>query len=387
MILGAPESCPRFAIRPLHFHVPKAYPDFPPHWLFASILMKRSSTFFKLAIGLICISAVATVALVAREERPAGDQMVDAADGFLESLSPELRAKASFGYDDPHRVSWFFTPQQTKDRQPSRKGVRFEELNGDQKKNALALLKTGTSAKGYEQATTIMSLEEILRDVEGKKGAMVRNPNWYFISVFGKPSKTGKWGWRFEGHHMSVSFTLDKGQVDSPTPFMFGANPATVKGGPKDGLRTLPEAEIPAKELIESLDADQKKLAFQEKHLPEIAENTPSAKLGQPIGISASKLNDKQQATLMKLLEGYANRMPANVAAKELKAVKDAGLDKVHFAYSGTLETGKGYTYQAQGPSFVVQFLNLQADGSGNPANHIHSAWRRLPSDFGLAEK
>jgi len=349
--------------------------------------MKRPSSFLKLAGVLCCITAVATVALVAREERPAGDQMVDAADGFLGSLSPELKAKASFEFDDPHRVGWFFTPQQSKDRKPTRKGVRFEELNADQKKSALALLRTGTSAKGYEQATTIMSLEEILKDVEGTKGAMVRNPNWYFISVFGKPSKTGKWGWRFEGHHMSVSFTLDKGQVDSPTPFMFGANPATVKGGPKDGLRTLPEAEIPAKELIESLDADQKKLAFQEKHLPEIAENTPTAKLGKPIGIPAGKFNDKQRAILMKLLEGYANRMPANVAAKELKAVRDAGIDKVHFAYSGTLEAGKGYTYQAQGPSFVVQFLNVQADGSGNPANHIHSAWRRLPSDFGLAEK
>ena len=119
----------------------------------------------------------------------------------------------------------------------TRKGLRFEELTAEQKMKALALLKTGTSAKGYEQATTIMSLENVLKDME-KKGTMVRNPNWYFVSIFGKPSKTGKWGWRIEGHHLSVNFTLDRGQIESPTPFMFGSNPADVKSGPREGLRS-----------------------------------------------------------------------------------------------------------------------------------------------------
>ena len=237
--------------------------------------------------------------------------MTDAAEQFLASLPDDLRKKAEFEFDDPHRTSWFFTPQQDRDRKPTRKGVRLEELNDEQKKKALALLRSGTSAKGYEQATTIMSLEEILRDVE-KKGAMVRNPDWYFVSVFGKPSKTGKWGWRIEGHHLSVSFTLDRGQVESPTPFMFGANPATVKAGPRTGLRTIPEVEDLARELIKSLDGDQKKVAFRgAKQFPEIAENTPAAKFGEPVGLPAAKMTDKQREMLVKLMEAYTNRMPA----------------------------------------------------------------------------
>jgi Protein of unknown function (DUF3500) len=312
--------------------------------------------------------------------------MADAAEQFLDSLSPELKKKAAFDFDDPHRTGWFFTPQQDKDRNPTRKGLRFEELNEEQRKKVLAILRAGTSAHGFEQATTIMSLEEILRDVE-KKGAMVRNPNWYFISVFGTPSKTGKWGWRIEGHHLSVSFTMDRGKVESPTPFFFGANPATVKVGPKAGQRAIPEVEDLARELIKSLDADQNKVALREKHFPEIGENTPAAKLGEPLGLPAAKLSDQQRDVLVKLLEAYANRMPASVAATELKAVKDAGIEKVHFAYSGEPEPGKGYTYQIQGPTFVVQFLNVQADGSGNANNHIHSAWRKLPMDFGLSAK
>ena len=237
--------------------------------------MKRPTTLVRLAIGIVCVAGIATVALVAQEAGPPSDQMATAADQFLTSLPDDLRKKASFDFDDPHRTSWFFTPQQDRERKPTRKGLRFEELNEEQKKKALALLRAGTSAKGYEQATTIMSLEAILRDVE-KKGAMVRNPDWYFISVFGKPSKTGKWGWRIEGHHLSVSFTLDRGQVESPTPFMFGANPATVKVGPKSGLRAIPEVEDLARELIKLLDDEQKKSAYRgAPHLPEIAENTP----------------------------------------------------------------------------------------------------------------
>ena len=345
--------------------------------------MTRTPVLARLALGFACVTGLAAVALVARDERPAADQMTEAADQFLDSLSPELRKKAAFEFDDPHRTSWYFTPQQDRERNPTRKGVRLEELNEDQRKKALALLKAGTSANGFEQATTIMSLEGILRDVE-KKGAMVRNPDWYFVSVFGKPSKTGKWGWRIEGHHLAVSFTLDRGQVESPTPFFFGANPATVKAGPRAGLRTIPEVEDLARELIKSLDDDQRKVARQAKHFPEIAENTPAAKIAPPVGLVAGKMTDQQRDTLVKLMTAYTDRMPANVGAAELKAARDAGLDKVHFAYSGEPEPGKAYTYQVQGPTFVVQFLNIQNDGSGNPNNHIHSVWRRLPADFGL---
>lgn len=345
--------------------------------------MHRPTTLVKLAVGLVCLSGLAAVAVIARGERPAGDQMTEAADQFLESLTADQRKTASFDFDDPHRTAWFFTPQQDKEHHSTRKGLRFEELNEEQKKKALALLQTGTSTKGYEEATTIMSLENILHDLE-KKGTMVRNPGWYFVSVFGKPSKTGKWGWRIEGHHLSVSFTLDRGQIESPTPYFFGANPAVVKNGPRAGLRTLPEVEDAVRGLIKSLDAEQVKVAHQAKQFPEIAENTPAAKIGEPVGLAAAKMTDKQHELLVKLLTAYTDRMPPNVGAAEMQAAKDAGIEKVYFAYGGEPEPGKPYTYQVQGPTFIAQFLNVQADSAGNPANHIHSVWRRLPADFGI---
>jgi Protein of unknown function (DUF3500) len=338
----------------------------------------------RLALVVVAVSAVAAVALVANQAPPSGAKMADSANKFLAALTPEQKAKATFAFDDPHREKWYFTPQQDKQKNPTRKGVRLEELTGDQKMAALELLRTGLSAKGFDQAATIMSLEAILAELE-TKGSMVRNPQWYFVSVFGEPSNTGPWGWRVEGHHLSVNLTLDKGEIVSATPLLFASNPAEVKQGPKKGLRALPETEELAKTLIASLTEEQKTVALQPKQHPEIKEGQPTAAVGEPVGLPAAKMTDDQKAALQKLLEGYANRLPADVAAVELKRVRDAGPEKVHFAYwVGEDKKGKPYTYRVHGPTFVVEFLNVQGDSAGNPANHIHSGWRRLPADFGL---
>jgi Protein of unknown function (DUF3500) len=343
-------------------------------------------TRIRLAALAATAAAFTAVALLGQgEPKTSGGKMQAAAEKFLAALSPELRTKAKFGFDDEHRLKWYFTPQQ-QDKKATRKGLRLEEMTGDQKVAAVALLKTGLSARGFEQATTILGLEGLLAELEGPKGAMVRNPGWYFVSVFGDPAATGKWGWRFEGHHLSVNYTLDKGEVVSATPLLFGANPAEVKGGDKKGLRTLPEIEDHARALIKSLTPDQDKDAKQPKDFAEIKEGQPKADVGAPKGVSADKLTAEQRDTLAKLLTAYTDRMPEDLAATERKRAKDTPPAKLYFAYTGSPEPGKPYTYRVYAPEFVVEFLNVQADSAKNPANHIHSAWRRIPVDFGVSE-
>ncbi|MBX3401087.1 MAG: DUF3500 domain-containing protein [Gemmataceae bacterium] len=342
--------------------------------------MNRLRRPFMFAVALV---AIAAVGLVGQSAKPTGAKLADAANAFLGTLPADLRSKAVFDWKDPHRTTWYFTPQQDNaTRTSTRKGVPLEKLNAGQKDALMQLLKAGLSAKGYDQATTIMSLEGILLELEGPKSAMVRNKDWYFVSIFGEPSATGLWAWRFEGHHMSINMTLDKGQVVAATPLMFGANPAEVKSGDKKGLRTLPEIEDLARDLVKSLSDDQRSSAKQAKALPEIKEKQADADVGSPVGVAAAKLTESQKKTLWNLIEAYANRIPSDAAAEELARVKSAGLEKVHFAYAGDPTPGKGYTYRVHGPTFVIEFLNMQADGAKNPANHIHSAWRRLPKDF-----
>ncbi|HEX5270690.1 MAG TPA: DUF3500 domain-containing protein, partial [Gemmataceae bacterium] len=189
------------------------------------------------------------------------------------------------------------------------------------------------------------------------------------------------------GHHLSLNFTLDKGKVISDTPAFFGANPAVWIAGPKKGTEVLPEAEDYAKELFKSLDDDQKKVALQKERFPEIEEaaKTPTT-VGAPKGLSAAKMNEKQRDLLQKLIKGYADRLPPDIAKSELDGVKEGGFDNVTFAYQGGLAQGEKHTYRVQGPSFVIEFLNVQEDSAKNPADHIHSGWRSLKNDFGAAK-
>jgi hypothetical protein len=333
--------------------------------------------------ALVMIAALAGVAYVRQANEPAGSRMVNAGEKLVASLSNEQKAKAIFDFDDKERFNWHFVPLQDKNRRPTRKGLPLEEMTAGQKAAAKELLAAGTSPGGYARATTIMSLESILRELE-KSGALVRNPEWYFFTVFGTPSKTGKWGWRVEGHHLSLNFTVDGGKLIGATPAFFGANPATVMQGPRKGTRTLPQADDLAKELFLALDAEQKKIAYQEKELPEIDAQNRAPRLGDPTGLPAAKMTERQRGILLKLLQAYARRMPDEIAEAEMKEVHKAGLDQIHFAFNGGLEQGKKHTYRVQGPTFVIEFLNVQADSARNPANHIHSVWRNTRGDFGL---
>jgi len=337
----------------------------------------------RLLLAGVLLVVLVGIARVAQENEPAGAKMVRAAETLVSSLNAEQQAKALFEFDDNERFNWHFVPLE-KDKKSTRKGLPLADMKPEQRQAALDLVKAGTSPEGNKKATTIMSLESILRELEKDKGP-VRNPEWYFFTIFGKPSKTGRWGWRVEGHHLALNFVVDGGKVVASTPALFGANPATVKSGPRKGLTTLPEAEDFARRLFKSLDENQKAIALQKDQFPEIEQGKKKPNVGEPKGLPAEKMNDQQRKILMDLVQAYAERMPADIAAEELDQVKRAGVEKIHFAYAGGTEEGEPHTYRVQGPSFVVEFLNVQTDSAGNKANHIHSAWRNIQGDFGGA--
>ncbi len=133
-----------------------------------------------------------------------------------------------------------------------------------------------------------MSLELILKAQE-KGGKLTRNPEWYFFTIFGTPSKTGNWGWRVEGHHLSLNLTLEGMQVVSATPNFYGANPAEIKSGPKKGVRVLEPTEILAFELFKSLDAGQRQTAHRDKPFPEPAAGKANSGVGAPVGLPAQR--------------------------------------------------------------------------------------------------
>ena len=335
----------------------------------------------RLALAAAALGLMAGAAVVARQAPPAAPPMADAARKFLASLDDEQKPQAVFAFDSPERQKWYFTPRQNR-RESLRKGLRLDKMTPPQKALAMNLLKSGLSASGYDQAGTIMSLENVLKELE-KNGANTRNPEWYFVSIFGEPTATGDWSWRVEGHHLSVNFTLKGGRVVGATPVLFAANPAEVRQGPRKGLRTLPGAQDKAEELIQMFTVEQDRKARREKPFAEVQEGLSDSGIKEPVGVTIGELTDAQDAALTQLIEIYLGRLTPEVAAEEKARVRAAGKDKVHFAYSREeTKPGKPLTYRIQGPTFVAEFLNVQADSAGNPANHIHSGWRRLPKDF-----
>jgi hypothetical protein len=298
--------------------------------------------------------------------------MTLAAQHFLASLTPEQRAQATFPFQDDERQNWHFIPKE-------RKGLPLLSMEPQQKALAHALLSAGLSQQGYIKAVSIMSLEDVLRIMENDDGNR-RNPQKYYFSIFGEPSDTGTWGYRVEGHHLSQNFTVVNGKI-ADTPSFFGSNPAEVREGPRKGLRVLAAEEDLARDLLEALTPEQKKVAIVDATAyPDIltAASRKAALKGQPSGLSAAKMTKKQVDLLQTLLSDYAANVPEQLAQTRLEHIRKAGTN-LFFAWAGVEQRGGPHYYRIQAPTFLIEYDNTQ-----NGANHIHSVWRDYNGDFGL---
>ena len=301
--------------------------------------------------------------------------MSSAADKWLKSLSPEQRQRATFAFDSDERLKWHFIPNEMFPRH----GVTIKEMSEPQRALARDFMKTGLSAHGYTTATSIMELENVLLAIE-KGVRFARDHEAYQLTVFGTPGDKTAWGWRLEGHHLSVRFDIVGGAATASTPAFFGSNPAEVREGPQKGTRVLGPEEDAARALLDTLDEAQRKTAILPTEAPGdiLTMIAPKVDPLSPIGIKASALSKTQREKLMQLIDVYTSLMIADVAADRMDRMKKAGLDNVAFAWAGETEKGKKHYYRIQGPSFLVEYDNTQNDG-----NHIHSVWRDFNGDFG----
>jgi hypothetical protein len=302
---------------------------------------------------------------------PAED-MREAAQRFLAALTPEQRAQATFTLEHPERLNWHFIPR-------DRKGVSLAELTPEQDHLAMGVLSSALSHRGLLKATTIMSLEAVLRELEQGRGP-VRDPERYYHSIFGTPSAQQPWGWRFEGHHLALNFTVVDDDRVVVTPSMFGSNPAEVRTGPRMGLRALGAEEDLARALLSTLSPSQRQRAILSGTAPSDVLLVPGrdAERLLPLGLPASDLEPSQRETLRHLIEEYLLRYRPDLVQAELHRLSTVDPAQLHFAWAGSDEVGQPHYYRVQSPHFVLEYDNTQ-----NQANHIHTVWRDLANDFG----
>ena len=153
--------------------------------------------------------------------------LAQAATAFLAALPEDGRRRATFAFDHRERLNWATCPGPARGcrSRPCRLAGRAHEL-----------LKASLSVDGDAKAVNVIRLEGVLRQLE-TFGGLMRDPENYAVMVFGTPGRA--LGYRLEGHHLSLNFTLVPGRPVAVTPAFLGANPAEVPSGPLKGLRAL----------------------------------------------------------------------------------------------------------------------------------------------------
>jgi hypothetical protein len=339
------------------------------------------------AVSVAVLGTMAALLLAQGEPAPAsGKAMIAAAEHLRETLTKEQRDRASFAFDDPERLNWHFIPR-------PRKGLPLRDLEGPALKAAHALIASGLSSAGYEQALGVMSLEEVLYLLETGDRAERRerrNPGKYYVSLFGTPAGTGRFGWRVEGHHLSLNYTIENGEVIGSTPEFFGSNPAFIDAGPGRSIRVLGTEEDLARQILKLCTAETLQVVHVDPKAPDDLRggnpkggaNTTQAETTPPIGLPASKMTGDQKMLLGELLAEYLKNMPADISGRRRARLMEAGFDNIHFAWWGDTERNQRHQYRVQGPTFIIEYNNTQ-----NNANHVHSFWRDLAGDFGIPVK
>lgn len=290
---------------------------------------------------------------------------------LLGSLDHHQREAATFTFDDEERYNFHFVPRE-------RKGVALKAMSPAQKKMAQALLATALSSRGMRTVESTMYLEQILYELENQNP--IRDPDLYFVSIFGMAGAKS-WGWRFEGHHLSLNFTIHEGELVSATPAFFGSNPAEVRSGAHQGLRVLDDREDWARSILSFLDQDllQKVVVNAEAPRDILSGAQRQAAIYRPPGVPVAELPVAARESFRKLLAAYSSQFTDEITRKLFwERVNSEGESGLHFAWAGGVERGDLHYYRIQGKSFLIEYDNTQ-----NGGNHVHSVWRDLERDFG----
>jgi len=301
-------------------------------------------------------------------------EIAQACQQWLDSLAAEQKARGTFDFLDGERIFWYYPPV-------NRHGLPLRDMDHSQRKLAYRIMESSLAPDSYQKACQIIDHELVLGPLEQEEGHVTfhRDPELYYWTIFGEPGGDGPWGWRAEGHHISLHINAWKDQVISITPFFFGANPAEVRQGPKQGLRILDKREDLAFELVNSLDREQKAKAIIRQKAPWdiLMYNASRAVVHDNEGLAGSQMSGTQKETLMALISEYVNQVRSEIAQDKMAELQQQGLDDFRVVWAGGTDRSQDHYYRIHGGNFIVEFDNIQ-----NANNHIHSVWRDVANDF-----
>jgi len=297
--------------------------------------------------------------------------MASLASAFLGALDDQARAAATFAFaDDDARRDWHYIPRR-------RAGLAFLAMDAAQQKAAYGLVASGLSGSAFAAVTTIVGLEDVLDELEGR--ARGRHRADYSVTVFGEPGNS-TWGWRFEGHHVSINVSIVDGAI-AAAPLFLGANPAEVQA-PSGSIvvRPLAGEEDLALHLVATLSPTLRNEAMLGSDAPDdiLTTNDPTLdELPEVAGVRLGALDGAARDAGTALVDHYLDRLPSPEAEGWRRRLAP-DLGEIRFAFAGVAEHLRPQYYRLAGPSFFVEYDNTQ-----NEANHVHTVLRDPTGDFG----
>jgi hypothetical protein len=287
-----------------------------------------------------------------------------ATTAFLARLSEAEMARANFPFGGQTWRKWNFfgTTGFTKP------GLRLDEMDEDQKAAAWDLAGAILSPAGLAKARRVMALQDVLRE-QGDRFNQ-RSSERFSFAIFGAPGPRGLWGVRIEGHHLSLTYTIENDRLVGVTPSCFSALPNQVESGRYAGLVALREENALARSLGGDMDGAAKRRAVLRgdaiRNVLSVAgmEDRFEARAGVPL----ADLTVSQRDRLTAVIEAFCLE---HLAVPHAEAVRHRVLGQdpggIHFAFAGSPAIGEPFYYRIHGAHFVSEFATVDRTGQ-----HLH---------------
>jgi hypothetical protein len=300
-------------------------------------------------------------------EHQFAQSMAETAQELISSLGPKKTADLVYTFENSSREHWHFFPNWS-----GRKGIPLSQFSKKQKviiKEMLHLLLTSEAFQEQEKIRLIHGLRKDLSDPN--------NPmNLYYLSLFGSPSTNRNWGWRFEGHHLSLNCTLVDGKLFSVTPSFWGSSPVRTNHWDGHEIEVFEDEQKLSLSLVESLTEGQKiKAELNRSNGPRATPKVSREDFQNDQGLPFSELNSKQQELLRRLIFAFAQKYRPEILDQvdQRKPIMDT--NAIRFSYRPTSKPYISY-FRILSNEYLIEY-----DNQGG--NHIHAAWRDFDGDFG----
>lgn len=319
------------------------------------------------------------------------DEIKKAAVTLYNTFSPTQKIAGGLNFTDTARTKWNNLPVGLR----AREGVSIGNMTDDQRKLLHRVLSVSLSSQGYLKATSILHLDDLLnrffdslyykKDINDETYKMVRGLLWshknFYFAFFGQPTDS-IWGYKLEGHHLSINFSFVKDKL-SVTPFFIGTDPAEYPNSEYAGWRVLGQEEDLGIKLITMLSAAQQKKATMSTAVP--GDIITAAESGRRLvdnwGLLGSEMTKDQQAILQYIIREFVFNMEYDKAVIEYGKIIKAGVDNIYFGWIGAYDETQPHYFVLNGPTFLIEFDNN--GGPRNGANHIHAIWREKGNEYG----